>query len=98
MFAQKLAHMYTGSQTVPNAHFLAGSCITAGYKDCCYYGDCYGFPPTCYCDLKCYLSGDCCGDIKEICFPGGEEINQNTNLNTSQLLTILDRHPPCFEL
>lgn len=54
------------------SHFilcLIGSCVAAGFTDCC-----EGFffclaPPffDCWCDVSCHLFGDCCFDITETC-------------------------------
>lgn len=40
-----------------------GSCVSAGYNNCCTFGYCVGSPPTCSCDADCYVRGDCCPDI-----------------------------------
>ena len=43
-----------------------GSCAEAGFKTCCNStsaDNCFGYPPTCYCDEVCYIFGDCCGDV-----------------------------------
>ena len=47
-------------------HFKTGSCLEAGFKSCCdpnTADNCFGYPPTCYCDEICYDFGDCCGDV-----------------------------------
>ena len=44
-----------------------GSCVDAGYQNCCIAGYCAGSPPTCSCDLTCYLRGDCCPDANMTC-------------------------------
>ena len=50
---------------------IIGSCVDAGFEDCCNSdidGSCIvnGFP-SCFCDQMCYLFNDCCFDIAEIC-------------------------------
>ena len=47
-----------------------GSCIAAGYQDCCTAGLCVGNPPTCSCDTDCYFLGTCCPDISATCSIG----------------------------
>lgn len=49
---------------------LVGSCMDAGYTECCRPGSstCVGTPGgACYCDVSCHSFGDCCDDIDEIC-------------------------------
>ena len=47
-----------------------GSCVDAGYQNCCIAGYCAGSPPTCSCDISCHLLGTCCSDIDTTC-PAG---------------------------
>lgn len=47
-----------------------GSCMSAGYHNCCTSGYCAGSPPTCSCDEDCYVRGDCCPDINATCIAG----------------------------
>ena len=49
-----------------------GLCMDAGYSTCCSHGYCGGRPATCSCNPDCYLLGDCCADIADIC-PEGEQ-------------------------
>ena len=47
-----------------------GSCVAAGFENCCNLGNspnCYGNPPSCFCDHLCYDFGDCCSDIEQVC-------------------------------
>ena len=44
-----------------------GSCVNAGFDDCCVSGFCAGTPPNCFCDYFCTFIGDCCSDIDQIC-------------------------------
>ena len=44
-----------------------GSCVAAGYQDCCTTGYCTGYPPNCACDVNCYQRGDCCMDVNVTC-------------------------------
>ena len=48
----------------PNA---PGSCMEAGYQNCCIGGYCAGSPPSCLCDTVCHQRGDCCPDINQTC-------------------------------
>ena len=44
--------------------------MAAGFTECCTGFVCLGAPTrNCYCDRNCYVLGDCCDDIDEIC-PG----------------------------
>ena len=48
----------------------AGSCIAAGYTDCCtdFSTGCRGAPVAdCYCDSFCIFFGDCCYDFTQVC-------------------------------
>ena len=48
----------------------AGSCIEAGYTECCADFLCLGSPTfDCFCDPSCHAFGDCCYDIDESCPP-----------------------------
>lgn len=45
-----------------------GSCVKAGYMQCCEDSICAGLPNyDCYCDITCRSFGDCCQDIEETC-------------------------------
>jgi len=46
---------------------MPGSCIAAGYDDCCTLGACEGIPPNCMCDFYCFEFNDCCQDFFKIC-------------------------------
>ena len=46
---------------------VPGSCVDAGYSDCCAGGFCAGNPPNCFCDNTCGTFGDCCDDFDSIC-------------------------------
>ena len=54
------------------ASSLVGSCVEAGFTDCCdpEQGPCYVLPTFCLCEPSCHLHNDCCDDINEICIPG----------------------------
>ena len=55
------------------ASSLPGSCVEAGYTECCdsaLQGDCLAEPTYCLCDPSCRQFNDCCDDIDEICPPG----------------------------
>ena len=47
-----------------------GSCVDAGFTDCCIGDNCAVFAPSlpfsCYCDALCYVYDDCCDDINSI--------------------------------
>ena len=48
--------------------------MSAGYESCCVSSDpCVGEPQDCYCDVDCFLLGDCCRDIDQICTFGERE-------------------------
>ena len=44
-----------------------GSCVAAGYEECCTEDSCLGEPQDCYCDADCFLFNDCCQDVDSIC-------------------------------
>lgn len=45
-----------------------GSCLEAGYTECCSDFICLGAPTSdCFCDPSCHAFGDCCYDIDETC-------------------------------
>ena len=45
-----------------------GSCVAAGFDDCCTGFFCFGAPVfDCYCDTFCTFFGDCCFDFYDIC-------------------------------
>ena len=45
-----------------------GSCVAAGFTECCTDFDCTGRPVAdCFCDSICFLFGDCCSDIDQTC-------------------------------
>lgn len=50
-----------------------GSCMDAGYQNCCIAGYCAGSPPTCDCDSNCYQRETCCPDINVTCPRGSCE-------------------------
>ena len=53
----------------------ANSCVAQNFTECCIDGPCTSVDGTCYCDMACYGSNDCCADIAEInCFPPGKEL------------------------
>ena len=52
---------------------LAGSCVEAGFAECCDLGQgepCVAPPTYCLCDPSCHEHDDCCDDIGEICSSG----------------------------
>uniref|UniRef100_A0A1X7U1B7 Deleted in malignant brain tumors 1 protein n=1 Tax=Amphimedon queenslandica TaxID=400682 RepID=A0A1X7U1B7_AMPQE len=54
-----------GPTPTPNA----GSCVSLGFNGCCSlsnYPSCIGSDGICFCDISCYLFGDCCSDIQNI--------------------------------
>ena len=59
-----------------------GSCLDAGYTECCDGGNCIGSEPfDCFCDQFCYFLDDCCSDISSTC-------SQRTWKNLSPQLAI----------
>ena len=51
--------------------YYAGSCLEAGYTECCSDFICLGSPTLdCFCDPSCHSFGDCCYDIDQSC-PSG---------------------------
>ena len=44
--------------------FLSGSCVAAGYSECCENGC---FSTDCFCDDICFIFEDCCYDYIDIC-------------------------------
>ena len=52
-----------------------GSCIAAGYSECCKENNCVGSPigSRCYCDQVCSSVEDCCLDVAKTCSPAGME-------------------------
>ena len=46
---------------------IIGSCVSAGYRDCCMTSNCRGEPNDCFCDNLCVLYGDCCADANTNC-------------------------------
>ncbi|CAI8033001.1 Low-density lipoprotein receptor-related protein 6, partial [Geodia barretti] len=54
----------------PEPLLTIGTCTAAGFESCCAVGvgqPCLGNPQDCYCDVDCFLFGDCCSDIDDIC-------------------------------
>ena len=45
----------------------AGSCVAAGYTDCCVGYSCTGHKHDCYCSQSCHIYSDCCHDINTTC-------------------------------
>ena len=47
----------------------AGSCVDAGFSDCCVGDDCEvfspSFPSSCFCDALCNKYRDCCDDVSD---------------------------------
>jgi hypothetical protein len=71
-FLLSLLLLLSLSAPVP-ASTLAGSCVEAGFAECCdleVQGLCFAPPTFCLCDPSCREYGDCCEDIDEICTPG----------------------------
>jgi hypothetical protein len=83
-FTDEIACIRTGSNTnnliydlqtspvilsvTPTPSNSLGSCVAAGYTDCCEDFPCFGAPiPDCYCDSECTLFGDCCYDFDLVC-------------------------------
>ena len=70
----------------------AGSCIDAGYTECCsgQNNTCLGVSAddTCFCDDSCFDIGDCCSDIGELtCAALGQSVNDFviiTNARTTE--------------
>ena len=62
---------YLHSHLVGCVEAADGSCIAAGYTECCNSaetgGPCAGAPPVCYCDPSCKKYNDCCSDLDQIC-------------------------------
>ena len=56
---------------VINVTIIIGSCVAAGFKNCCNSSadvSCSVIgSPSCFCDYVCYEFHDCCFDIPEIC-------------------------------
>ena len=84
-------HMYTHTHT----HTHTGSCVAAGYTECCNDSNCVGLPvEDCYCDTNCHLFGDCCADINNTCPaavipPSGQFILDNSNYRQCQYILML---------
>ena len=55
--------------SLPLQYTVEGSCIDAGYTDCCTADLCLGEPDgaNCYCDESCLFYEDCCSDFYDIC-------------------------------
>ena len=64
---------------------LQGSCIGAGYSDCCQDSNCLGDVGDCYCDEYCFSLNDCCTDTKDIC-----SIGKSLDLLTTISLSYID--------
>ena len=62
--------------------FCIGSCVDAGFTECCTEGECRAFAPNssffCFCDRLCFDFNDCCDDISQTnCTP---KLNGKFNL------------------
>ena len=70
---------------------VEGSCIDAGYTNCCTSGVCIGEPDVanCYCDDYCIGFGDCCSDFFDIC-PGLQTQTYAPFLSLSSVISCMD--------
>ena len=63
-----LSHSQSHSLVIPLTCIPTGSCVLAGYTECCNDSVCLGQPvEDCYCDPTCHVFGDCCEDINATC-------------------------------
>ena len=74
---------------LPTASILSGgSCVRAGFTECCTNGTCEGLPRGCFCDRFCVSFWDCCDDVVEVC-PGNYIYMQST---TNWVIRNDDKH------
>ena len=73
------------------SNVVEGSCIDAGYTNCCTSGVCIGEPDVanCYCDDYCIGVGDCCSDFFDIC-PGLQTQTYAPFLSLSSVISCMD--------